>query len=128
MDEPLIKRLRRRFFQMDRQERYFTHRHLLDVMRQMKDAKHSANATHAGTRVPRDHIVRLKLLADERDTTVCALIRIAIATLLKEETSYEDHDQHEDHEGCAIADASRVPAANVQQPVSSERDGNRYVQ
>ena len=128
MDEQLIKRLRRRFLEMDRQERHLTHRHLLDVMRQMKDAKHSANATHAGTRIPRDHIVRLKMLADERDTTVCALIRLAITKLLKEETHCEDHDQHEDHEGCAIADTSRVSAANVQQPVSSERDGDRYVQ
>ena len=128
MDEKMITRLRRRFCQMDRQERHYTHRHLLDVMRQMKDAKHSANATHAGTRVPRDHIVRLKLLADERDTTVCALIRLAITKLLKEVSDCEDHDQHEDHEGCATADASRVSAANVKQPVSSERDGNRYVQ
>ena len=128
MDEQLITRLRRRFVQMDRQERHYTHRHLLDVMRQMKDAKHSANATHAGTRVPRDHIVRLKRLADERDTTVCALIRLAITKLLKEVSDCEDHDQHEDHEGCATADASRVSAANVQQPVSSERDGDRYVQ
>ena len=128
MDEKLITRMRRRFLEMDRQERHYTHRHLLDVMRQMKDAKHSANATHAGTRVPRDHIVRLKLLADERDTTVCALIRLAITKLLKEVSHCEDHDQHEDHEGCAIEDTSRVSAANVQQPVSSERDDNRDVQ
>ena len=127
MDEQLITRMRRRFFQMDRQERHFTHRHLLDVMRQMKDAKHSANATHAGTRVSRDHIVRLKLLADERDTTVCAVIRLAITRFLQQEGHDENHDQQEDHNRGATENASRVSAANVQHAVSSERDGDRYV-
>ena len=128
MDEKLITRLRRRFFQMDRQERHFTHRHLLDVMRQMKDAKHSANATHAGTRVSRDHIVRLKLLADERATTVCALIRLAITEFLQQEGHDANHNEQEDYDGGSAADSTRVSAANVQHAVSSERDGNHYVQ
>ena len=128
MDEQLIKRLRRRFLEMDRQERHHTHRHLLDVMRQMKDAKHSSNATHAGTRVSHDHIVRLKLLADERDTTVCAVIRLAITRFLQQEGHDENHHQQENYDGGSATDSSRVSAANVQHAVSSERDGNRYVQ
>lgn len=127
MDEQLIKRLRRRFFQMDRQERHLTHRHLLDVMRQMKDAKHSANATHAGTRVPRDHIVRLKLLADERDTTVCALIRLAITKLLKE-NNFENHNEQESHDRGATENASRLSAADVQYTVPNQRDGDCHIQ
>jgi hypothetical protein len=78
MNQHQFKRLRKRFEVMDRKDRHYPHRHLLDVMRIYDDPSITDNSTLVESRVPRAVAQELKVMAAELGTSRSALIRAAI--------------------------------------------------
>ena len=78
MNDHQIKRLRKRFEVMDRKDRHYTHRHLLDVMRIFDDPSLTDNSTLVEARVPRAIAQELKVMAAELGMNRSTLIRAAI--------------------------------------------------
>ena len=94
MDLRQISRLRRRFESMEREERHFVHRHLLDVMRQQGDPQLSDNTDHIGSRITADEKQQLQLLAAVGQTSVSALIRTAVRRYIQQ-TSLPQRSDHD---------------------------------
>ena len=99
MDAHAISRLRERFERMTQEERHFTHRHLLDVMRTFGDASLTDNSDHIGSRISQDEKTLLQLLAAARGSTTSAVIRDAIRDYIKRTTLHlertaDDNTRH----------------------------------